>query len=47
VAFVPDFIPTTMDDFEYDSGAGTATIEVNMNTVLVQNKASAFVLPFH
>jgi hypothetical protein len=47
VGFAPAFIPVSMDEFTYDSDAGTATITHNMNSVLVQNKASSFVLPFH
>lgn len=47
VSFVPAFVPTNMDAFTYDAGAGTCTITHNMNRVLVQNKTSNAVLPFH
>jgi len=47
VGFVPSFVPIDMDAFVYDSGAGTCSITHNMNSVLVQNKASSSVLPFH
>lgn len=47
VGFVPAFVPTNMDAFTYDTGTGQATVTVNMNRVLVQNKADASVLPFH
>jgi tetratricopeptide (TPR) repeat protein len=47
VGFIPSFVPTNMDAFTYNAGAGTATITHNMNRVLVQNKADASVLPFH
>lgn len=46
-AVVPDFIPSDMlmDDFVVDEAQGIVTIHVNMNSVLVENKASDFVLP--
>lgn len=47
VGFVPVFVPTNMDAITYDAAAGTCTITHNMNKVLVQNKTSAAVLPFH
>jgi tetratricopeptide (TPR) repeat protein len=47
VGFVPAFVPTNMDAFTYDAAAEECTITVNMNRVLVQNKASNLVLPFH
>ncbi len=47
VGFAPAFVPTNMDAFTYDAGAGTCTITHNMNKVLVQNKTSNAVLPFH
>lgn len=47
VGFVPTFVPTNMDAITYDAGAGTCTITHNMNKILVQNKASGAVLPFH
>jgi hypothetical protein len=36
-----------MDAFTYDQTAKTAIMKYDMNRVLVQNKASADVLPFH
>jgi hypothetical protein len=36
-----------MDAFTYDVTARTAVMRHDMNRVLVQNKASAAVLPFH
>lgn len=47
VGFVPTYVPTNMDAFTFDTGTGQATVTVNMNRVLVQNKADAAVLPFH
>lgn len=46
---VPEFIPGefAMDAFTYDQAAKTVVIEHDMNRVLVQNKTSPFVLPFH
>jgi hypothetical protein len=46
---VPAFIPRAfeMDGFTYDVAARTAVMKHDMNRVLVQNKASAVVLPFH
>lgn len=47
---IPDFInaiKTELDDFTYDAGAGTCVIKHNVNRILVDNKASAAVLPFH
>jgi hypothetical protein len=48
-ATVPAFIPRAfeMDGFTYDVTARTAVMRHDMNRVLVQNKASAAVLPFH
>jgi hypothetical protein len=48
-AQVPAFIPRAfeMDGFTYDVAARTAVMRHDMNRVLVQNKASAAVLPFH
>jgi hypothetical protein len=48
-AQVPTFIPRAfeMDAFTYDVTARTAVMRHDMNRVLVQNKASAAVLPFH
>ena len=49
VAQVPPFIPRNglMDDFSNDTTAFIVTMEVNMNQVLVENRSSGFVLPFH
>ena len=46
---VPSFIPDEfeMDAFTYDAAAKTAIITHDMNRVLVQNKTSPFVIPFH
>ena len=46
---VPSFIPRAfeMDAFTYNVTARTAVMRHDMNRVLVQNKASAAVLPFH
>lgn len=48
-ATIPSFIPRAfdMDAFTYDQTAKTVTIKVDMNRLLVQNKASVDVLPFH
>ena len=48
-AQIPGFIPLNgeMDDFVYDVDNQIVTIDVNMNRVLVTNKTSPFVLPFH
>ncbi len=48
-AQVPSFIPNGfgMDAFTYNQAAKTAVIAYDMNRVLVQNKASTAVLPFH
>jgi tetratricopeptide (TPR) repeat protein len=48
-ARMPSFIPQNyqLDGFEYDDGDLLATILHDMNAVLVQNKGSADVLPFH
>ena len=44
---VPAFLPTDMDEIVYDVSTGECTITHNMNNILVQNKASTEVLPFH
>lgn len=46
---IPSFIPLDgqMDDFIYDMENQVVTIDVNMNRVLVENRTSPFVLPFH
>ena len=48
-AQVPPFIPGefAMDSFTYDEAAKTVVIDHDMNRVLVQNKTSPFVIPFH
>lgn len=48
-AQVPPFIPGefAMDSFTYDAAAKTVVIDHDMNRVLVQNKTSPFVIPFH
>lgn len=48
-AQIPPFIPREfgMDSFTYDAAAKTVVIDHDMNRVLVQNKTSPFVLPFH
>ncbi len=43
---IPAFIPTNMDDFDFDDAARTVTITLNMNKVLVDNRADAAVVPF-
>lgn len=49
LAVIPSFIPKAfeMDGFTYDQTAKTVTIKHDMNRVLVLNKASVDVLPFH
>ncbi len=48
IAVVPDFLPASeMDAFTMDEAAREVTIAHNLNRVLVQNKASQWVLPFH
>ncbi|WP_299755921.1 hypothetical protein [uncultured Pontibacter sp.] len=48
-AFVPAFIPKdeVIDQFTYNTAAKTVVIDVNLNKVLVENKTSSAVLPFH
>ena len=48
-AVIPSFIPKgfEMDQFTYDATAKTVIIKHDMNRVLVQNKTSPDVLPFH
>jgi hypothetical protein len=48
-AAIPSFIPRAfeMDAFTFDVAARTAVMRHDMNRTLVQNKASAAVLPFH
>jgi tetratricopeptide (TPR) repeat protein len=45
--FAPTFIPSDMDAFTYSKAAKTVIIKHNMNKVLVANKTSPNVLPFH
>ncbi|KAB7529260.1 hypothetical protein F8C76_15630 [Flagellimonas olearia] len=50
VALIPPFIDaikTQLDAITYDAGTGVATTAVNVNEILVANKSSEFVLPFH
>ena len=48
---VPDFITSlgayALDDFENDEDNQVVTINVNLNRILVANKSSELVLPFH
>ena len=46
---LPSFIPgdAAMDAFDYDEAAGTVVIHHDMNRVLVENRGSPAVLPFH
>ena len=48
---VPDFISSldayALDDFENDENNQIITINVNLNSILVANKSSDLVLPFH
>lgn len=48
-SIIPSFIPLAlgMDGFTYDQTAKTVIIKNDMNRILVQNKASADVLPFN
>lgn len=48
-ATIPSFIPPSlgMDGFTYDQTAKTVIMKNDMNRILVQNKASADVLPFN
>ncbi|NBP71033.1 MAG: hypothetical protein EBU52_20135, partial [Cytophagia bacterium] len=42
-----DGIKTELDAFEYNTNANTCVIKHNVNKILVQNKTSPTVLPFH
>ncbi|MGI9543123.1 MAG: tetratricopeptide repeat protein, partial [Cyclobacteriaceae bacterium] len=44
--FIPSFMPSDLDGFTFDEGAGTVTITVNMNKVLVDNRTDTSVVPF-
>jgi hypothetical protein len=48
-AQLPSFIPRNygLDAFQYTDGGTLATITHNMNRVIVQNRATPFVAPFH
>jgi hypothetical protein len=48
-AQLPSFIPLQygLDAFQYQDGAALAVITHNMNRVIVQNRTSPFVAPFH
>lgn len=48
-AVIPSFIPGEggMDGFDYDEANGTVVIHYDMNRVLVENRGSLEVLPFH
>ncbi|MBC7922899.1 MAG: hypothetical protein H7Z75_17620 [Ferruginibacter sp.] len=48
-AQIPSFIPLNfgLDNFTLDRINRTVVIQFNMNRILVQNKTSPFVLPFH
>lgn len=50
IAVVPSFIDAVKDDldgFTYDETSETATTTINLNEILVSNKTSSEVLPFH
>ncbi len=47
---IPPFIDSIKDEldaFDYDAAAGICTIRHNINRILVENKTSELVLPFH
>ena len=46
---IPAFLPKAfeMDGFTYDQTAKTVVIKHDVNRLLVQNKTSVDVLPFH
>ena len=48
-AIIPDFIPVNrgMDDFTYDIEEGVVTMTHDMNRILVANKNSPYIMPFH
>ena len=47
IAVIPEFLPATeMDAFTMDETSMEAVITHNLNRILVQNKTSAYVLPF-
>ncbi len=45
-ALIPTFLPTDMDAIEFTPGSTQATIKYNLNRILVENRASAEVVPF-
>lgn len=50
VAVIPPFIEgiiAQLDTFTYDANANSAQTAINLNEILVQNKSSNLVLPFH
>jgi hypothetical protein len=50
VALIPPFIDvvkTQLDAITYDTEAAEATTTINVTEILVANKTSNFVLPFH
>ncbi len=50
VAVIPPFIDAVKNDLDaitYDADAGVATTTIDLNTILVANKSSDEVLPFH
>lgn len=48
-AIIPSFIPLNrgLDDFTYDKAKDIVTMAYDMNKVLVQNKTSAYIMPFN
>jgi hypothetical protein len=48
-AQIPSFIPLNygLDGFDYEDGDTVATILFDMNRILVENRSSTAVLPFH
>jgi len=48
-AIIPDFIPDNrgLDDFTYDTATAVVTMKYDMNKILVANKNSAYIMPFH
>ena len=50
IAVIPSFINSVVADLDaitYVAGSGVATTAIDLNSILVANKASAEVLPFH
>ncbi|MFD1772258.1 hypothetical protein [Sphingobacterium suaedae] len=48
-AIIPSFVPANrgMDDFTYDTTSGIVTMTYDMNKILIENKSSSHILPFH